>query len=206
MSPTGDDRRFASMLAARADHPSVTADRLAGTADAVSDLETAPLTRLADGEEPAFCFECGDEGVGFGDPESTVTPERGGVYLFTDRRVSLQLGVEGGDESVSLPYGDVVGVRSREGVRRHRIDLAVADAKYFLWLPGTLDADDVTRAAEYVTYRSKAESPDTGGDGSASSNDPQSLRDRLERLGDAKSRGLIDEEEFQRRKEDLLDE
>lgn len=205
-TPGEDARRLASMLADRADHESVTTDRLAGTADAVADLESAVVTRLAPGERPMFCFEPHESGVGLGDPEAAVEPERGGIYCVTDRRVYVQLGANGGDESLSVRYRDVSGVRHREGRRRHRIDLAVSDAAYFLWISPNADADTVARAAEYATYRRKAESPDAGGEGERSSGGPQSLRDRLERLGDAKSRGLIDEEEFQRRKEQLLDE
>ncbi|UPV99512.1 SHOCT domain-containing protein [Halorussus gelatinilyticus] len=206
MSFPGDDaRRYASMLTERADHWSVTTERLAGTADAVADLSDALVTALAEGERPKFCFDADETGVGFGDPEATVSPERGGVYLLTDRRVYLRLGVGDEDESLSLPYADIVGVRHRHGRRRHRIDLAVSGAKYYLWIPSLFDADDVIAATEYVNYRHTAETPDSGGGGS-SSGEPQSIRDRLERLGDAKSRGLIDEEEFQRRKEELLGE
>lgn len=205
MSSPGDDaRRYASMLAERADHWSVTTDRLTGTADAVADLSSALVTALADGERPKFCFEADETGVGFGDPETTVSPERGGVYLLTDRRVYLRLGVGDEDESLSLPYADIAGVRHRHGRRRHRIDLAVSGTRYYLWVSSRFDGDDVTAATEYVHYRHTAETPDSGGGGS-SSGEPQSLRERLERLGDAKSRGLIDEEEFQRRKDELLD-
>ncbi|WP_321111183.1 SHOCT domain-containing protein [Halorussus salinisoli] len=161
------------------------------------------VTHLADGEEPKFCFESHEKGVGLGNPEATVEPARGGVYLFTDRRVYLQLGVDEDDKSLSVPYADVSDVRHHEGRGCHRIDLAVSDAVYFLWISATFDSDDVVRAAEYVTYRQTAERPDTDG-GGRSSGGPQSLQERLERLGDAKSRGLIDEEEFQRRKEPLL--
>lgn len=192
------------MLADRADHESVTSDRLDGTADAVSGLRSAVVTHLVDGEKPKFCLECHEDGVGLGDPEATVEPDSGGVYCFTDRRVYLQLGVGDGDESLSIPYGDVSDVHHREGRRRHRIDLAVSDTVYYLWVSASFDAEDVSRAAEYVTYRRKAEAPDTGA--GEWSRDSQNLRERLERLGDAKSRGLIDEQEFQRRKEQLLDE
>ncbi|WP_435179376.1 SHOCT domain-containing protein [Halorussus sp. AFM4] len=204
MSSPGDDaRRFAAMLADRADHPSVTADRLAGAADGVADLESALVTHLADGERPKFCFEAAPEGVGLGDPEATVDPERGGVYLFTDLRVYLQLGVDdAGDKSLSLPYGDIDGVDHRDGPQRHRIDLSVDDAAYHLWIPGRFDADGVARAAEYATYRRTAENPDTGGvDGPEA--DHQTVGERLRRLGDAHSRGLISTEEFERRKQRL---
>ncbi|NHN58264.1 MULTISPECIES: SHOCT domain-containing protein [Halorussus] len=204
MSPPGDDaRRFAAMLADNADHSSVTADRLAGTTDGVADLESALVTHLADGERPRFCFEAAREGVGLGDPDDTVDPERGGAFLFTDLRVYLQLGVgETGDKSLSLPYGDIDGVGHRDGPKRHRIDLSVADTAYYLWIPGRFDADDVARAAEYATYRRKAETPDTGG-GDVSRTESQTVEERLRRLGDAHSRGLISTEEFERRKQNL---
>jgi hypothetical protein len=192
------------MLADCADHGTVTADRLDGTADAVAGLQSAVVTHLVSGERPKFCFECHEDGVGLGDPENTVEPELGGVYCFTDLRVYLQLGLSDGDKSLSIPYGDISAVHHREGRRRHRIDLAVSDTDYFLWVPSSFDAEDVARAAEYATYRRKAETPDTGA--GERSRDSQNLQERLKRLGDAKSRGLIDEQEFQHRKEQLLDE
>ncbi|WP_135826679.1 SHOCT domain-containing protein [Halorussus ruber] len=217
-------RRLASMFASRAGHESVTTARLAGRADAVADLESSVVTHLASGEHPKFCFECHEAGVGIGDPEDTVEPDRGGIYCFTDRRIFVQLGVGDRDESLSVPYSDVSGVRHREGRRRHRIDIAVSDAAYYLWIPASVDAAAVVRAAEYVKNQHTAESTDASHDtaeptdtshdtaesADASdewpSGDPETLRERLERLGDAKSRGLIDEEEFQHRKERLLDE
>lgn len=205
MTTHSDDiRGLASMLAERADHETVTADRLDGTADAVAGLQSAVVTHLVNGEQPKFCFECHEEGVGLGTPETTIEPESGGIYCFTDRRVYLQLGIGDGDKSLSIPYGDVSDVHHREGRRRHRIDLGVSDTDYLLWVSARFDAEDVARATEYATYRRKAETPDAGA--GEESKDSQNLRERLERLGDAKSRGLIDEQEFQHRKEQLLDE
>jgi hypothetical protein len=192
------------MLASRADHHSVTADRLAGTADAVADLESPVVAELVEGEAVKFCFECHPDGISVGDPEATVDPERGGVFAFTDLRVYVRLGLADGDESVSLTYDDVTAADCHEGMRRHRIDLAAGGTTYHLWIPTAFDREDVARAAEYATYRHKQETPDEGG-GTSDSGEPQSVRERLERLGDAKSRGLIDEEEFQRRKERLLE-
>jgi hypothetical protein len=204
-TPGDEARRYASMLAGHADHSSVTTERLAGTADGVADL-TGPLVDvLVEGEKPKFCFECDEEGVGFGDAAATVVPERGGVYLLTDRRVYLRLGVGEEDESLSLPYGEITGVRHRTGRRRHRIDLAVSGSKYYLWISPEFDGAAVARAAEHVSYRRAAETPDSGA-GDSSSDGLQSVQERLARLGDAKSRGLIDEEEFQHRKDELLGE
>lgn len=198
-------RRLAAMLASQADHHSVTADRLAGTADGVADLETAPVTHLADGEEPAFCFESHDDGVSVDDPEDALEPERGGVFLFTDCRVFLQLGFADGDETRSFPYRAVTATDFHVGLDRHRVDLRIAETNYHLWIPTAFDRDAISRAVEYVAYRRKCETPDRGA-GAIDSGSPQTVTERLERLGDAKSRGLIDEEEFQRRKEELLDE
>ncbi|WP_276300820.1 SHOCT domain-containing protein [Halorussus lipolyticus] len=206
MSTPGEDtRRLASMLADRADHESVTTARLAGTDDAVADLESAVVTHLVPGERPMFCFECHDSGVGLGEPEATVEPERGGIYCVTDRRVYVQLGLPDDDESLSVRHCEVSGVRYREGRRHHRLDLAASDTMYFLWVSANADPAAVARAAEYVTSQSDAESPETDTEDERSSGE-SSLSDRLERLGDAKSRGLIDDDEFQRRKDRLLDE
>ena len=225
MPPPGDEtRQLAAMLASRADHPSVTTDRLAGTADAVADLESPVVAHLVEGERPQFCFESHADGVGVGDPDATIAPERGGVFLFTDLRVYLRLGLAGGDEALSLPYESITEADSHYEMGRHRIDLAVERTSYHLWIPTAFDRDAVSRAVEYANYRRKQETPDResrgengtgdedgdgggGADGDGGDADgSQSVHERLERLGDAKSRGLIDEEEFQRRKEELLDE
>lgn len=203
--PNDEARRLAEMLASRADHHSVTADRLAGTADGVADLESTVVANLVDGEAVTFCFEAHSDGISVGDPESTVDPERGGVFAFTDLRVYLRLGLADGDRSVSLTYDEITAADSHAGMRRHRLDLHARGTAYYLWIPTTFDREDVTRAAECVAYRHKQETPDRG-DGTSDSGGPQTVRERLERLGDAKSRGLIDEEEFQHRKDQLLDE
>jgi len=211
--PPADDsaRRLAAMLASRADHHTVTADRLAGIAEGVADLERPPVAHLADGERPAFCFACHDDGVSVGDPDDPVGPERGGAVVVTDRRVLVQLGLAAGDETRSVAHAALASVVLHAGADRHRIELRVGTATYHLWISGAFDRDDLVRAVDYVDFRRKRASPDrpTGGsDEAADGGDdgPQSVRERLERLGDAKSRGLIDEAEFQRRKEELLDE
>jgi hypothetical protein len=208
MPPPDDEvRQLAAMFASRADHPSVTTDRLAGTADAVADLESAVVTHLVEGERPQFCFESHADGVGVDDPEATVEPQRGGIFLFTDLRAYLHLGLPDGDKALSLPYESITEVDFHYGMGRHRIELAHEGTSYHLWIPTAFDRDAISRAVEHANYRRKQETPDRGsGESEARSDGPQSVHDRLERLGDAKSRGLIDEEEFQRRKEELLDE
>ena len=213
MSSLGDDARgLATMLASRADHRSVTADRLAGTADAVSDLPPV-VSHLVDGERPKFLFDSDAKGVGIGGPEATVSPERGGVFLFTDLRAYLLLGVGDDEKALSLPYDAITAATYHRGIRRHRVELATDETSYHLWIPASFDREGVKRAVEYATYRHKRETPDTGSgetetDSAASDSadaSPQSTRERLERLGDAHSRGLIDTEEFERRKEKLTD-
>lgn len=211
MSSLGDDARgLASMLASRADHRSVTADRLAGTADAVSDLPPV-VSHLVDGEQPEFLFDSDAKGVGIGGPEATVSPERGGVFLFTDLRVYLLLGVGDDDRALSLPYDAIATAVYHRGIRRHRVELATEETSYHLWIPTAFDREGVERAVEYATYRRKQETPDIGGDEADSTaadldeTGAQSVRERLERLGDAHSRGLVDTEEFERRKEELTD-
>lgn len=204
MQPPGDDeRRMASVLAERADHWSVTTDRLVGAADAVADLRTPIVSHLTDGEEPKFLFECDAEGVGIGSEDATVVPERGGAFVFTNLRVYLLLGVDEEDKALSLRYESVEAARAHEGMRRHRIHVRTEETSYHLWIPTAFDADDVSRAAEYATYQHKRATPDSGG-GEVVQKKPQSVEDRLERLGDAHSRGLIDTEEFERRKQELV--
>lgn len=212
MSSLGDDARgLASMLASRADHGSVTPDRLAGTADAVADLPPV-VSHLVDGEQPKFLFDSDAKGVGIGGPEATVSPERGGVFLFTDLRAYLLLGVGDDHKALSLPYGAITTAVYHRGIRRHRVELATGETSYHLWIPTSFDREGVERAVEYATYRHKEESPDAGGGEGESEAEidpddggPQSVRERLERLGGAHSRGLIDTEEFERRKEKLTD-
>lgn len=215
MSSLGDDARgLASMLASRADHRSVTVDRLAGTADAVSELPPV-VSHLVDGEQPKFLFDSDAKGVGIGGPEATVSPERGGVFLFTDLRAYLLVGVADDEKALSLPYDAITAATYHRGIRRHRVELATGETSYHLWIPTSFDRDGVKRAVEYATYRHKQETPDTGSDeaetgtdSAASDSDdggPQNVRERLERLGDAHSRGLIDTEEFERRKDGLTD-
>ncbi|WP_132057652.1 hypothetical protein [Halorussus amylolyticus] len=192
MPPSGEDARgLASMFASRADHDSVTADRLSGSADAVSGLRTPVVGRLVRGEEPKFLFDADEKGVGIGGPEATVSPDRGGVFLFTDLRVCLVVGVGDEDKTLSLAYESVSSASYHRAVRRHRVELAFEGTSYHLWTPTKFDRDAVERAVEYATYRHKQETPDTGGDGMDSeetASDSQSQRERLERLGEAHAR------------------
>jgi len=206
MPPADDARGLAAMLASRADHPSVTADRLAGDADAVADLRRPVVAHLVAGEQPEFCLDAAPPGVGVDAPDETLSPDRGGVFLFTDRRVYLLLGMADADRSRSLPYGSIDRIERHAGGRRHRIELGFEGTRYHLWVAGTHDADDVASAVEYATYRRKRETPDTGAGADWDESGPQSVRERLERLGEAHSRGLIDTEEFERRKEELIEE
>lgn len=201
--PGDEPRRAASLLAERADHWSVTADRLAGTADAVSDLRTPVVTHLTEGEEPKFLFESDDEGVGIGSEDATVAPDRGGVFVFTNLRLYLLLGVGEEDKALSLPYESVVAAEAKPGMRHHRIDVTADGRTYYLRIPTTFDDEDVSRAAEYATYQHTQATPDSGG-GEVVQKEPQSVEERLERLGEAHSRGLIDTEEFERRKHELM--
>ncbi|MFC4549273.1 MULTISPECIES: SHOCT domain-containing protein [Halorussus] len=204
MPPTGEDvRAAAAMLAERADHRSVTTERLAGSADAVTGLRSPVVSHLRDGEQPKFCFESAPEGVGIGDEESTVVPDRGGVFVFTDLRVYLLLGVGDADKALSLPYESLTApAEAHPGMDRHRIHLRTEETSYHLWVPASFDGDDAAQAAEYATYQHKRATPDTGG-GQTPSEEPQTVEERLRRLGDAHSRGLISTEEFERRKQEL---
>jgi len=207
MPPPADDARgLAAMLASRADHRSVTADRLAGDADAVADLRRPVIDHLVEGEQPEFCFDAAPAGVGVDDPDETLSPSRGGVFLFTDLRVYLLLGMADGDKSRSLPYESIDRIERRSGGRRHRIELGFEGTRYHLWIAGGYDADDVASAVEYASYRHKRATPDTGDASDWADSGPQSVRERLERLGEAHSRGLISTEEFERRKEELMGE
>jgi hypothetical protein len=199
-------RQVAELLATQADHPSVTVERLAGSSDGVADLESPVVTHLVDGECPQYCFESHADGVGLGDPDATVDPERGGVFLFTDLRVYLLVGLADGDRSLSVPYESVTSVDFDHRMGRHRIELVTDETTYYLWIPTSFDREAVSRAVEYARYRRKQETPDRETGAADDPDAPQTVSERLERLGDAKSRGLIDEEEFQRRKEELLDE
>lgn len=207
MPPPADDARgLAAMLASRADHPSVTADRLAGDADAVAELRQPVIEHLVAGEQPEFCFDAAPAGVGVDDPDETLSPDRGGVFLFTDRRIYLLLGMEGGDKSRSLPYESLGRIEAHSGGHRHRIEVGFEGTRYHLWIAGGYDADDVASAVEYATYRRTQETPDTGAGADWADSGPQSVRERLERLGEAHARGLISTEEFERRKEELMGE
>lgn len=209
MATNDEERQLAEMLASQADHSSVTVDRLVGTADAISDLDSPVIDHLVEGEQVEFCFGSHPDGISVGEKEATLSPERGGVFAFTDLRVYLQMGLAEGDKVTSLTYDTITAVEAHVGMARNRIQLRAEGTTYHLWIPTAFDGDAIARAAEYATYRRKQETPDSGeGRGSETddSGEPQTVRERLERLGDAKSRGLIDEEEFQRRKERLLDE
>lgn len=204
-TPTKDERERAAMLAKRADHWSVTPERLAGSADAVAELQTTVVSHLRNGESPKFCFDCHANGIGIGDPEDSIAPERGGVFVFTDARVYLHLGISETDKSQNLTYESIRAAEVHTGVRKHRIELRLDGTSYHLWIPTTFEEDDLNAAVGYARFQHKQATPDSG-DGEIRETGPKSVKERLERLGEAHARGLVDTEEFERRRGALLEE
>jgi hypothetical protein len=201
---------MAAALAEQADHGSVTTSRLAGTAEAVASLNTAVVDHLVAGELPQYLFEGTKGTIGIGSPDSLVGPSRGGLFVFTDRRVFMLIGTGDGNKTLSLCYEDVetADYELTEDETAYRLTVATAETDYYPRVPPTYDADDIEQAVEYARYKHKTATPDSDRDpeeDALTERDEESIRERLERLGEARRRELISEEEYQKRRGRLLD-
>lgn len=132
----------------------------------------------------------------------------GVLTTATDRRVVFKTGKLIGGSQTSIDYRDISSVEVSFGVLQKRINLET-DSKVFGIGVGQLGKDEVQDMAQFI--REKMRDPNRVGgatteqtaDSTESEEDPL---DKLERLGELRDNGVITEEEFQEKKQSLLDQ
>jgi len=127
--------------------------------------------------------------------------------LVTDDRVLSVVPRSDGIEQLSVPYPDVSDVDTEAGPGgAQRLRVFAGDTAYYLDASGS-DAREIESAAGYVADRDPTDGS-SDADASAGADDGGSSKevlDTIERLADLHERGVLSEEEFERKKGDLLD-
>ena len=126
----------------------------------------------------------------------------------TDKRVIFKSGKVIGGSQTSIGYDDISSVELSFGMVQKRINLET-DSKVFGIGIGQIGKDEVQDMAQFIREKMR-ESNETGdtktevaAGNSESEEDPL---DKLERLGELRDDGVITEEDFQEKKESLLDQ
>jgi len=141
--------------------------------------------------------EGGDNSSLFGDDRSRKTGTRGWVRAaFTDRRVVVKVPQMLGTDERSIPYQNITSVDLDTGLVKKRVTLQTMGATYHIEAddPGK---DEVRDAMRFVRQK-LGESNDSGGT-------EDSPLDKLEQLRDLHDDGVLSDEEFEEKKQDLLD-
>ena len=126
----------------------------------------------------------------------------------TDRRVLFKTGKMIGGSKTSIDYRDISSVEVSFGMVQKRINLET-DSKVFGIGVGQLGKDEVQDMAQFIREKMRESN---GTDGTTteqtvgSSENEEDPLGKLERLGELRDDGVITEEDFQEKKESLLDQ
>lgn len=136
----------------------------------------------------------------FGDDRSRKSGFRGWVRAaFTQKRVAIKIPQWLGNDERSVPYSNITSIDLDTGLVKKRISLQTPGPTYHIEAdnPGKEECRDALRYAR----KKIGEANETGT--IESSPDPTK---QLERLKSLHEDGVVDEEEFQEKKQKLLDE
>ena len=192
--------------------------------DAVSDLVTPArlhgteqyfnnvLVYLEEGEQPDYLFpltkgmfaeealivETGAE------PAIWLDKNDGGTVVVSDRyvRIISELG------EWTIPYSSITSV---DIVGHPALHIHTEGRTYYIRIAGTLfdDEEELHEAAQYIRQKQRLVSGDVEAEQIAKGTEAQDSEDPIEkirRLGDLKEDGVISDEEFENKKEELLKE
>ncbi|MDL0144691.1 PH domain-containing protein [Halobacterium salinarum] len=140
----------------------------------------------------------------FGDDRSRKSGTSGWVRaVITDQRVAIKIPQVLGNDERSVPYSSLTSVDLDTGLVNKRLTLQTPGQTYHVEVhePGK---DEVRRASRFIRQQvENANQPDVIQQQPAES-EPDPL-DQIEKLKDLNSSGAISDEEFEEKKQDLLD-
>lgn len=118
----------------------------------------------------------------------------------TDRRVVVKIPKLLGDEEISLPYDKISSIGMRSGVVQTKLVIETSSQTYLIGI-GSL-AEDACKNMQKFIRNMAADNSKTNRDQSPdSSNDPLEQIEKLEQLNES---GAISDDEFEQKKEELL--
>ncbi|GAB7010068.1 PH domain-containing protein [Halorubrum trueperi] len=138
----------------------------------------------------------------FGDDRSRKSGTRGWVRsVYTDGRVVVKIPQWLGSDERSIPYDSITSVDLDTGLVNKRISLQTPGQTYHIEAqePGK---DQVREIVSFIREKiSEANEPDTV----VAESEPDPL-DRIEKLSELHEQGVISDEEFEEKRQSLLDE
>jgi len=185
-------------LAERAKSETVTGQRLMGDEKYFYQV----ISYLEEGEQPHFLFPltmgltADDALVVEAGAEQTVLLSNmdGGSCVITDRYTRI---VSGKGEW-TIPHNSVVSV---DFVGHPALHVQTSGRTYYIKIAGTFfdEEENLSEAATYIREKQRESA-------SGESDEDGEPLEKLAKLGELRDRGVITEEEFQEKKQDLLDE
>lgn len=129
------------------------------------------------------------------------------LTAVTDQRVLVKQRKMIGSGHTSIDYRDIASVEVSFGMVQKRLNLET-DSKVFGIGVGKIAKDEVQDAAQFIREKTREsnrheESASSPSDSLTEDKDPL---DKLERLGTLRENGVITDEEFQQKKQSLLDQ
>lgn len=141
-----------------------------------------------------------------GEKQDGVT---GVLTVVTDQRVLFKTGKVIGGSQTSIGYRDISSVEVSFGMVQKRLNLET-DSKVFGIGVGQIDKDEVQDMARFIRQKMReldqADSGYTASEVDSDTDSEQDPLDKLERLGKLRDSDVITEDEFQEKKQSLLDQ
>lgn len=185
-------------LAERAKNETVSAQRLVGDEEYFHQI----VSYLEDDEQPHFLFPL-TKGItaqsalmveSGAEREELLGKLDGGTCSITNKYVRIVS--EKGEWTI--PYNSVVSV---DFVGHPELHIQTSGRTYYIRIAGTLfnEEENLSEAATYIRERQRESA-------SGASDTDEDPLERLEKLGELRDEGLISDEEFQNKKQELLDD
>lgn len=123
--------------------------------------------------------------------------------VLTDRQILLKRKQNLiGNEQQTFNYKDISSVNLRKGMVFKKIAIETQSATYGIGVTDSHDSNELQAMVEFI--REKSRSPrETQGGSAAGETDPL---DRIDQLKQLNEKGAISDEEFEQKKDDLLDQ
>lgn len=121
--------------------------------------------------------------------------------VATDKRVAIKIPQFTGNDERSVPYNSITSVDIDTGLVRKRLTLQTPGQTYHIGAGGT-DKAELREMAKFIRQKiSEANQPEV----QQAELEQDSPVDQLEKLSDLHDKGVLTDDEFQEKKEELLD-
>lgn len=129
------------------------------------------------------------------------------LTAVTDRRILVKQRKMIGSGQTSIDYKDIASVEVSFGMVQKRLNLET-DSKVFGMGVGAISKDEVQDTARFIREKARESNRNEQSESatSNSSTGDEDPLDKLERLGQLRDNGVITEQEFQEKKQSLLDQ